>query len=68
MPTIPVGSCGTAQCPRAQTWGNRDFEGLLLCSIVGVVWEEPNSQGKQEALNVCICSNSAVLSPEILLA
>lgn len=40
----------------------------MLCSVVGMVWEEPNSQGKQEASNVCICSNSAVLKPEILLA
>lgn len=68
LPTIPVGSCRTAQCPRAQTWGNRDFGGLLLRSTVGVVWEEPNTEGKQEALNVRICSDSAVLKPEILLA
>lgn len=40
----------------------------MLRSVVGMVWEEPNSQGKQEASNVCIWSNSAVLRPEVLLA
>lgn len=40
----------------------------MLRSIVGMVWEKPNSQGKQEASNIGICSNSAVLRPEVLLA
>lgn len=32
--------------PRAQTWGNRDFGGLLLlCPGVGMVWEAGGFEG-----------------------